>query len=235
MPKAYEQVADRLRQLIVTEELARGERLPNELQLADDFGVSRATVREALRLLAAQSLIRTAKGVGGGSYVTAPSAENVSESLRSGLGLMTSSADVTLEELLEVRALLEVPAAKLAALRRSDVHLERMRAAIPGEPLRLGTQEQFVHNADFHSTVIDASCNTLLSIAAEPVFAVLQTRLSRSRLGRRFHSSVNDHHREIAAAIESAEEQAAGELMHEHLGFLRSYYEQAWRDIGGRT
>ena len=42
MPKAYEQVADRLRQLIVTEELARGERLPNELQLADDFGVSRA-------------------------------------------------------------------------------------------------------------------------------------------------------------------------------------------------
>ncbi len=49
MPKAYEQVADRLRQLIVTEELTRGERLPNELQLADEFGVSRATVREALR------------------------------------------------------------------------------------------------------------------------------------------------------------------------------------------
>ena len=60
--KAYEQVADRLRQLIVTEELVRGERLPNELQLADDFGVSRATVREALRLLAAQSLIRRERG-----------------------------------------------------------------------------------------------------------------------------------------------------------------------------
>jgi DNA-binding FadR family transcriptional regulator len=235
VPKAYEQVADRLRHLIVTEELARGERLPNELQLADEFGVSRATVREALRLLTAQSLIRTAKGVGGGSYVTVPSAENVSESLRSGLGLMTSSADVTLEELLEVRALLEVPAARLAALRRSEEHVERLRAAIPGQPLRLGTQEQFVYNADFHSAVIDASCNTLLSIAAEPVFAVLQTRLSRSRLGQRFHRSINDHHREIAAAIESAEEEAAGELMHEHLGFLRPYYEQAWRDVGGRS
>ena len=76
-----------------------------------------------------------------------------------------------------MRALLEVPAAKLAALRRSDEHLERLRAAIPGQPLRLGTQEQFVHNADFHSTVIDASCNTLLSMP-EPVFAVLQTRLA---------------------------------------------------------
>lgn len=231
--KAYEAVAARLREQILDGELPRGARLPNEVELADEFGVSRATVREALRVLTAQSLIRTAKGAGGGSYVIVPSAEHVSESLRSGLGLMTSSADVTLEELLEVRALLEVPAARLAALRRSEEHLERLRAAIPRQPLDLGAQEQFVHNADFHSTVIDASCNTLLSIAAEPVFAVLQTRLSRSRLGQKFHRSINDHHREIAAAIESAEEQAAGELMHDHLAFLRPYYEQAWRDIGG--
>lgn len=235
MPKAYEQVADQLRQLIVTEELARGARLPNELQLADEFGVSRATVREALRLLAAQDLIRTAKGAGGGSYVTVPSAKHVSESLRSGLGLMTSSAEVTLEELLEVRELLEVPAARLAARRRSEEHVERLRASIPGEPLRLGTRAQFAYNADFHSTLIAASGNNLLAIAAQPVFAVLQTRLSRSRLGGTFHRAVNDHHREIAAAVESAEEQTAGELMHEHLAFLRPYYEQAWRDIGGRS
>jgi GntR family transcriptional repressor for pyruvate dehydrogenase complex len=234
VPKAYEQVADQLRELIVSEALARGERLPNELELADEFGVSRATVREALRLLAAQNLIRTAKGAGGGSYVTVPSPEHVSESLRSVLGLMTSSADVTLEELLEVRELLEVPAARLAARRRGEEHVERLRTAIPGQPLRLGTRTQFVYNSDFHSTVISASGNTLLSIAAEPVFAVLQTRLSRSQLGRTFHRAINDHHREIAAAIEAAEEQAAGDLMHEHLVFLRPYYEQAWRGIGGR-
>ena len=226
-------MAARLREQILDGALPRGTRLPNEVVLAGEFGVSRATVREALRVLTAQDLIRTAKGAGGGSYVTVPSAEHVSESLRSGLGLMTASADVTLEELLEVRELLEVPAAKLAARRRSEEHLERLRAAIPGQPLRLGTQEQFVYNADFHSTVIDASGNTLLTIAAEPVFAVLQTHLSRSRLGQKFHRSINDHHREIAAAIESAEEQAAGELMHDHLVFLRPYYEQAWRDVGG--
>ena len=235
MPKAYEQVADRLRQLIVTEELARGERLPNELQLADEFGVSRATVREALRLLAAQSLIRTAKGVGGGSYVTAPSAENVSESLRSGLGLMTSSADVTLEELLEVRALLEVPAARLAALRRSDEHLERCVRPYPAS----------------RSASAPRSSSSTTPTSTPPSSTPAATRCSRSppspssRCSRRgsrargsdgrFHRSVNDHHREIAAAIESAEEQAAGELMHEHLGFLRPYYEQAWRDVGGRA
>ena len=80
--KAYEQVADQLRELIMTGELAPGERLPNEALLAREFGVSRATVREALRVLAAQNLLRTAKGAGGGSYVTIPTVDHISEFLR---------------------------------------------------------------------------------------------------------------------------------------------------------
>jgi DNA-binding FadR family transcriptional regulator len=228
--KAYEFVAARLREQILDGALPQGTRLPNEIVLAGEFGVSRATVREALRLLAAQNLIRTAKGAGGGSYVTVPSAEHVSESLRSGLGLMTAAEDVSLEELLEARELLEVPAAELAARRRGDEQVERLRASIPSQPLRLGTQEQFAYNADFHSIVIEASGNTFLSIAAQPVFAVLQTHLARSRLGRTFHRAINDDHREIAAAIESGDERVAGERMYEHLEFLRPYYEQAWRD-----
>jgi DNA-binding FadR family transcriptional regulator len=228
-------VAARLREQILDGALPRGARLPNEIVLAGEFGVSRATVREALRVLTAQDLIRTAKGAGGGSYVTVPSAEHVSESLRSGLGLMTAAEDVTLEELLEVRELLEVPAAELAARRRAAGHVERLRAAIPGEPLHLSTQEQFVYNADFHTIVIEACGNTLLSIAAQPIFAVLQTRLARSRLGRTFHRAINDHHREIAAAVESGDETVAGEAMYAHLVYLRPYYEQAWRDVGVRA
>jgi len=231
MTKAYEEVAARLREEIQDRVLPTGARLPNEVVLAEQFGVSRATLREALRLLAAQNLIRTAKGAGGGSYVTVPSADNVSESLRSGLGLLTAAEDVTLEELLEVRELLEVPAAEIAARRRADEHVDRLRAAIPGEPLQLGTQEQFVYNADFHSIVIEACGNTLLTIAAQPIFGVLQTHLARSRLGRKFHIAINEHHREIADAIDAGNERAAREQMYEHLEFLRPYYEQAWRDV----
>ena len=231
MTKAYEEVAARLREEIQDRVLPTGARLPNEVVLAEQFGVSRATLREALRLLAAQNLIRTAKGAGGGSYVTVPSADNLSESLRSGLGLLTAAEDVTLDELLEVRELLEVPAAEIAARRRADEHVDRLRAAIPGEPLRLGTQEQFVYNADFHSIVIEACGNTLLTIAAQPIFGVLQTHLARSRLGRKFHIAINEHHREIADAIDAGNERAAREQMYEHLEFLRPYYEQAWRDV----
>ena len=118
--RAYEQVADQLRALILAGDLVRGERLPNENMLAGDFGVSRATVREALRVLAAQNLITTAKGAGGGSYITRPTVDHISEFLRSSIALMTESHDLSLDELLEARDLLEVPAARLAAQRRHD-------------------------------------------------------------------------------------------------------------------
>lgn len=229
--KAYERVAAELRGQILDGVLAEGARLPNETVLAEEFGVSRATVRESLRLLAAHSLIRTAKGAGGGSYVTVPSAHHLSESLSSGLGLLTSTADVTLEELLEARELLEVPAARLAAQRRTDADIERLRDAIPDRPLRLPTAEQFSYNRDFHSSVIAACGNTLLRVAAQPVFVVLQTHLSRSRLGQDWHRAINEHHRSIAAAIAAGDDDAAAGEMHDHLQYLRPFYEKAWRAV----
>jgi GntR family transcriptional repressor for pyruvate dehydrogenase complex len=228
-------VAARLRDRVLAGDLEPGERLPTETVLASDFGVSRATVREALRLLAAQNLIRTAKGATGGSFVTLPSVDHVSESLRSGIGLLTEARDVSLDELLETRELLEVPAARLAARRRAEEDVERLLAAIPGAPLKLGTQEQFVYNRDFHSVVLDACGNALLAIAAQPVFSVLQTHLARSKLGRRFHGTVNDHHRAIAAAIGRGDEETAGEEMLAHLRFLQPYYEKAWRQVRVRA
>jgi DNA-binding FadR family transcriptional regulator len=229
--KAYEQVADQLRGLIMSGELAPGERLPNEALLAREFGVSRATVREALRVLAAQNLLRTAKGAGGGSYVTIPTVDHISEFLRSNINLLTDSKDVTLEELIEARELLEVPAARLAAVRRDEPDLERLRAAIPPDPLGLDRQEQFAYNKDFHSVVIESCGNTLLYIAAQPVFSTLQTHLARSTLGRRFHAAINEHHQRIAAAIEAGDADAAGAEMHRHLEFLVPFYEKAWREV----
>jgi DNA-binding FadR family transcriptional regulator len=227
--KQYELVAERLRQRVVHGELQPGERLPNEAVLATDYGVSRATVREALRVLATQSLIRTSKGAGGGSYVTLPSVNGVSDYVQSSISLLADADDVTLEELLEARELLEVPAARLAAERRTEEELERLRDAIPDEPLRLGTQRQFVYNQDFHLAVIDGCRNALLAIAAQPVFAVLQRNLARSKLRARFHRTINEHHRAIAAAIEAGDADAAGGEMYDHLEYLRPYYERAWR------
>lgn len=230
--KAYEQVADQLRELIVQGEVRPGDRLPVESALARDFGVSRATVREALRLLAAQSLVRTEKGATGGSYVTLPTAATISSLVHANVGLLAETRNVTLEELLEARELVEVPAARLAALRRSEDDLEALRATVPDDSAR-GTQEEFSYNAEFHSCVLGASRNTLLVVSAQPIFSVLQTNLARSTLGRHFHRSIHAHHHRILAAVEAGDADTAAAEMHDHLAFLRPYYEKAWKRSGG--
>ncbi len=227
--KAYEQVADQLRDLIVSGQLTRGERLPNETVLAREFGVSRATVREALRLLTAQSLVRTAKGAGGGTYVTMPSVDHISEFLNSALNLLAAAEHVSLDELLEAREALEVPAARMAAQRRSEDALERLHGAIPPDSADLAPTEQFVYNTDFHTSVIAASGNAFLMMAAQPLFTILQTSLARSSLGARFHRGINEQHRAIAGAIATRDPRRAEREMRSHLEFLRPHYERTWR------
>jgi DNA-binding FadR family transcriptional regulator len=230
----YEQVADQLRELIVSGEVTPGHRLPNEATLSAQLGVSRATVREALRSLAAQNLIRTTKGATGGSFVILPTADHISDFLSSNIALLSYTENVSLDEFLELRELLEVPAARLAAQRHTDADLEQLERSIPDNPQSLGVEEHFIHNKDFHSAVVEASGNTLLLIAAQPVFSVLQTHLQRSTLGRRFHRQVNDDHRLITAAITAGDDEAAAAEMLRHLEFLRPAYERAWREAGAR-
>jgi GntR family transcriptional repressor for pyruvate dehydrogenase complex len=229
--KASEQVADQLRALILEGELPAGSKLPTEQALAAQFGVSRATVREALTGLATESMLRTVKGANGGNFVTTPSPDRVSDALSLAVTLLSQTNRVTLDELLEIRELLELPATRLAAQRRSEGDLDHVREAIPEHPLELPVNAQFTHNRDFHKAVLDASGNTLLVIAAAPIFSVLQTRLARTRLGPDFHHHINVHHREIAAAIAAGDPDGAEGLMRDHLAWLRPKYEEIWEDI----
>jgi DNA-binding FadR family transcriptional regulator len=228
--KASEQVADQLRSLILGGELPSGSKLPTEQILAQEFGVSRATIREALTGLATEGLLRTAKGVHGGSFVTTPSPDHVSDALNLAVTLLSQGNRVTLDELLEVRDCLEIPATRLAAERRSDHDLAQMAAAIPDHPLALPVATQFDYNRDFHRAVLDASNNTLLVIAAAPVFSVLQKRMERSKIGSSFHEKINQHHRAIDAAVRAGDASLAEREMREHLLWLKPQYESIWEE-----
>jgi len=226
--KAYEEVAQELRGQIVNGDRSLGDRLPNETALAQEFGVSRATIREALRVLTAQDLIRTAKGAGGGSYVQVPSVRHISDVLHSSINMLTAAHHVTVEELLEARTLLEVPAARLAAERRANDDVTRLRQCIHDSGPTVDASVELAHNTDFHAIVLATSGNTLLAIAAQPVFNVLMTGFTRASLGTRFHQAVRRQHRDIADAIDKGDPDAAGDLMHHHLEFLRPNYEKLW-------
>lgn len=230
--KAYEQVYDQLRDLIMRGELQRGQRLPGEAALAGEFGVSRGTVREALRLLAAQNLIRTAKGAGGGSFVTLPTADHVSEVLQANIRLLSESCEVSAEDMLEARELLEAFAARMAAMRRGEADLERLRACIIDDPLDLGTERQHAQNTGFHTALLEASGNTLLAIAAQPVFGILQTNMRRREIERGTLARVNEDHRRILAAVEKGDANAAEQQMRAHLAMLRETYVRLWTHHG---
>jgi DNA-binding FadR family transcriptional regulator len=227
--KAYEQVADQLRELILTGELEPGARLPTEQTLARDFGVSRATVREALRVLTSQNLVRTSKGADGGSHVSRPTVDHVSEFLRANVGLLSRTSTLSLEEFLEARDLLEIPAAGLAATRRDEAGIERLADSIPAAAGRLRDAEQFSYNRDFHSTLVHVSANTLLTIATQPIFSVLQTSLARSPLQPAVHRRIADDHHRILDAVQAGDPAAAEEEMRRHLDYLRPQYARSWQ------
>jgi DNA-binding GntR family transcriptional regulator len=87
---AYQQVADQLRDRILDGSLTSGDRLPTEIELSEIFGVSRSTIREALRVLASKDLIRTTRGTTGGTFVARVQFDQVSDYLEMSLGLMSA-------------------------------------------------------------------------------------------------------------------------------------------------
>lgn len=222
---AYRQVADELRRRILTGELEPGDRLPVETDLAESFGVSRSTVREALRSLASQNLVQTTRGVTGGTFVAQPAPNLVSASLATGLGFLTGTAELSVTELLEARDLLEVPAARLAAQRRTDDQLEALLGSLPPRG-DVDLSPTFESNRNFHVLVLEAANNRLLGVMTRPVFEVLQTRFLRDRAPASFWKRVHRDHRAIATAVAAGETERAGEEMHTHLAHLRGTYEK---------
>ena len=221
---AYAQVSGQLRDLIVTGEIRTGDQLPNEAELGSIFGVSRSTVREALRSLAAQSLVYTSRGVTGGTFVAKVNAETVSEYLRTSLVLMSGSAGVTVAELLETRAALEVPAARFAAMHRTEEHLQELHKITLIHSLD-DESARYAKNSRFHELVLEASSNRLLALVASPLFDVLKSRFLREKVEKNYWRQVDDDHDEILQYIRTSDPEGAEAAMQSHLVRLAETYE----------
>jgi GntR family transcriptional repressor for pyruvate dehydrogenase complex len=223
---AYQQVADQLRELIVGGSLSPGDRLPVESELTAMFGVSRSTIREALRLLGSQDLINTRRGVTGGTFVSETDASEISEFLETRLGLLTGYELISAEELLEARQLLEVPAARLAAHRRSQTQIEAMRAAIDLERGESERGRRFTHHYHFHSALLDAAGNRLVTVMTVPIFRVIRARFIQSAPSG-FLQEVDSDHELILERVAAEDAEGAAKAMAEHLQRLRTTYSRA--------
>lgn len=223
---AYQQVADQLCDLILKGNLAAGDRLPAEPELAEHFSVSRSTVRESLRALSSRDLVHTRRGATGGTFVSDVDAEQVSRYLETSLGLMSGRETLSVQHMLEAREVLEVPAARLAAQRRTPAQLAQLRQALARERSSAVREDRFAEHRTFHQIVVDASANPMLSLMTEPVFRVLQAQFLRPGVGEDAYADIERDHRAIFEAIAAADAATASSLMADHLTGLREIYHQ---------
>jgi GntR family transcriptional repressor for pyruvate dehydrogenase complex len=212
-------LADELRADITSGRLQPGERLPPEPELCIKTGVSRSTVREALRLLASQHLIVTTRGVTGGSFVSHPDAEQLGDGLATGFTLLTNTPSVGMADLLELRRALEVPAAGLAAARRTDDHLAEIRGAL-FDPLIDDLDTMMLAHATFHLAVVKACGNPLFELVGRPLYHAAYGEAVTDSLPADYWQRIDADHRRLLESLTAGDAETATYLSSQHLDYV---------------
>ena len=183
---ASEQIALEIRRYLERQGLQPGDRIGTEQQLATEFGVSRPTLREALRLLAGSHLIRVTRGRSGGIFVAHTPGDGMSRNLSESIAMMLATESVSVLDLLEARMFIEVPLARMAAENATAETDERLAEAI-ADAERSAPGEPDFNDADarFHRTLAEAVGNELLLAFTGWTLDVCQPSLIEQIVGPR--------------------------------------------------
>ena len=198
------QIATAIRDEIIAGRLIVDARLPSEAELADHFNVSRPTVREALKRLAAQSLIRTQRGATGGAFVNRISFPEAYAQQITTSTLLLSMNDVSFETACEARFALERSCAALCAHRRSADHLADMRAEVHRQSQPGLTDEAFcASDVTFHRALVDGAGNPVLSYQLAGAVEAMQPLMNMITFSARDRARIVALHVAIADAVEA--------------------------------
>src|ERR1700685_2255014 len=218
---ASEQIAREITRLIVARNLEPGDRIGTESVLVAELGVSRPTLREAIRLLSSSHLVRAAKGPGGGIFVANTPAIGMGRSVTHTISLLFETHGLPVEEMLEARRAIEVSIAGLAAQKRDPAALQVMREALE---LQAATDDLqgTMRETDrlFHLTLAGATQNRLLQAFIEWAYEVLQPQMIASTDNLIHFDRLLEQHLAILAAVEAADTPGAEAAMRRHLDYI---------------
>lgn len=226
------QIAEQIREAIVDGRLKVDERLPTEPELAERFEVSRPTVREALKRLAAQNLIRSRRGPAGGTFVNRPSVADAGRALTESATLLVSLGEFTLADIAEARDALERACARLAADRRAPEHLDRMAEEVRRQRDPALSGEEFcASDVRFHRALVDAAGNPVMGFVMGAVIEALQP--ASNMVIDRFRDRVQaaGQHQRLLDAIAARDGDAAEAAVAAMMATLRAQYlkaQDAW-------
>jgi len=222
------QIAEALEQAMLEGRLKIDERLPTEDELAARYGVSRPTVREALKRLAARHLIRSRRGPAGGTFVTGPSPDQLAQSLCTAAQLMVAMGGAGLDDMASARTEMETVCCRLATASRTDAHLAAMRAEIALQrDAALSDQDFCASDVRFHRAVADAAGNPLIRLLMNVVIEGLMPVTNMIIVHVRERRTVVRQHERIANALEARNPGEAVAALGDLTKYIRQQYARA--------
>ncbi len=215
--RLYEQIVQQIEDSILDGVLKAGDQLPPERELAEQFGVSRTAVREALKTLREKGLVEAYTGRG--TFVT----DGTSQAVRQSFDLMAKGQADGLLYLAQVREILEPEIAALAAKRIEEQHLITMREAVATMDRSLHDPDAYIEaDLDFHLSLAEAVANPLILSLIDSVVGLLREQRLQVFNVEGGPERGQFHHKRILAAVEAHDPEQARVAMRAHLAQIRT-------------
>jgi GntR family transcriptional regulator, transcriptional repressor for pyruvate dehydrogenase complex len=229
LERVSDKVANQLKKVITQGIFKVGDRLPSERDLAEQMGVSRPSVREAIQQLELQGMVESVHG--GGTIVRSLAEKEIRTPMEALLG----QDKRLVVELAEVRAFMEAWAAKQAAINRTDEELERIRSYL--EEMERDLEKGRIRaevNVKFHTEIASASHNTIFLHLIQSVYKLISwsIRLHREEIlvTAQDQGAIFTHYMKIFKGIQNRDAKAAEAAMSEHLHFVIREYKSRFLD-----
>jgi GntR family transcriptional repressor for pyruvate dehydrogenase complex len=208
-------IVDQIRLLMRQGQLKPGDRLPPERDLCERFGVSRVTVREALRMLESSGLVEIRVGARGGAFVTVPNSDRVGE----GLADLVTLSVISPADMSEVRMVLETGIVPLVCERATEEDLTGLEEICQQSETALGTGDYPEDlSLQFHLRVAEATHNQAIAMIVKSFIEPIMVALRPARkTDAELRQPGTDAHEQFTEALRRRDAAGATGIMHEHL------------------
>ncbi len=215
--RLFEQIVQQIEESINSGQLKLGDQLPAERELAQQFGVSRTAVREAVKTLREKGLVEAHPGRG--TFITNSSSHSIWHSLDR---MIREGQPQAMVHLVEVREILEPEIASLAAMRANKDDLAAMREAVEVMDNTKKDPEAFIEaDLDFHLALAEAASNPLILYLIDSIVGVLREQRMGIFAVEGGAERGQYHHKKILESVEHRDARGARESMHAHLRQVR--------------
>ena len=231
--RLYQRIVEQIEDALARGELKPGQRLPSERELVVQFGASRSTVREALRVLESNGVVRSRPGNPNGSEILPFSASALTKQMTR----LAQVDELSLAELVAFRMIIDASSSMVAARLRTAEELAAMEQTIDvmADAINAGYEEFSEADVAFHEAIALASRNTLLQVCNQVVrgvvLSLISDKISRARNSKALMRQSLHHHEEVLEAIRAGDGSEAARISRRNLyDYYAGYLPKADRE-----